>query len=70
MNINFDNGKTVSRDVWFTGTLESGIRFTIMTNWNDHDDWTVDEVLWDEGEGTEEDREAITERFLVEMNGL
>lgn len=69
MNIEFGNGRTVSRNVWFTGTLESGIGFTILANWDEHDDWTVDDVLWDEGEGTDEDRDAITERFLEEMNG-
>ena len=69
MNIEFDSGKTVSRDVWFKGTLESGIGFTIMANWNDHDDWTVDDILWDGEEGTEEDMEAITESFLEGMNG-
>jgi hypothetical protein len=69
MNIEFENGRTVSRNVWFTGALESGIGFTVLANWDEHDDWTVDDILWDEGEGTEEDREAITERFLEEMNG-
>lgn len=68
MNIEFENGKETSRNVWFPGTLDNGVTFTVCANWNDWDGWTVDEVTWEEGEGTDEDVEAITQKFVEEMN--
>ena len=69
MNIEFENGRLVSKNVWFSGSFESELKFTINAHWNDWDDWSVDEIMWEDGEGTEEDKYEITEKFLKEMNG-
>lgn len=68
ITIELDNGKTTNRTVWFPGTLDSGVRFTVCANWNEWDGWSVDDVMWDEGEGTDEEMEAIKERFIEDIN--
>lgn len=69
MKIDFDSGRTTSKNVFYDGELESGIKFTINANWNEWDDWTVEDIMWDEQEGTEEEKEKITEIFKEHMNG-
>jgi hypothetical protein len=52
----------------FVGETEDGKTFTITANWNDWDDWTIDEIVWDGDAGTEEEEDEIRENFMSEMN--
>ena len=69
MNIDYGNYRLESKTVSYEGETDDGKCFTITANWNDWDDWTVDEVTWhDEDGGSEEEVEAITVQFLSDMN--
>lgn len=68
MKINYKEARMTSKMVDFIGETEDGKSFTITANWNDWDDWTVDEIVWDEDAGTEEQEEEIKEQFMSEMN--
>jgi hypothetical protein len=71
MHIDFETTKTISKTVWFNGETEEGKKFTIVANWNEWDDWTAnaDEIMWDDEEGTEDEKQEIVHNFLEEMNG-
>lgn len=71
MHIDFETAKTISKTVWFNGETEEGKKFTIVANWNEWDDWTADpeEIMWDDEEGTEDEKQEIVHNFLEEMNG-
>jgi hypothetical protein len=67
--INFDEPQIVSVDKWFGGQTEKGHKFMIHANWNDWDDWTVDDVVFeDESDVDEELKEEIAHEFMVQMN--
>jgi hypothetical protein len=68
MNIDYKNGRIVSKQVDFDGETEDGRTFTIDANWNDCDGWEVGGISWDAEEGSEEEEEEIKEKFLSEMN--
>jgi len=68
MKINYKEARMTSKTVDFAGETEDGKLFTLTANWNDWDDWTVDEIVWDEDAGTEEQEEEIREQFMSEMN--
>lgn len=68
MKINYKEARMMSKTVDFVGETEDGRWFTITANWNDWDDWAVDEIVWDGDDGTEEDEEKIREQFLSETN--
>ena len=68
MNIDFENPKTLTIIKMFDGTTEDGKKFTITSEWNEWDDWTVSGIEWDEEEGTDEEIQEIEELFLNEMN--
>lgn len=65
--INYD-GKTLSVDKIYTGTLDSGQKFEIQANWNEFDDWTVDDVTFESDDVEETLKEEIIDAFLDEMN--
>ena len=44
MDINYNDGKLVSKNVNFEGVTVDGKGFTICAHWNDWDDWAVDEI--------------------------
>jgi hypothetical protein len=67
MIINYKEARMTSKMVDFTGEIE-GREFTITANWNDWDDWSIDEISWTEEVGTEEHEEQIREQFMSEMN--
>lgn len=67
-NIDFSEGKVTSLNKWFFGTYkdENGeYGYTLMTNWDDWDEWTVDEVSWDDESPENENEvvEMITKQF-------
>jgi len=64
MEIDYKNSRLISKTVDFEGTTEDGKGFTITANWNDWDEWSVDEISWHDEEGTEEQLEQIKEEFL------
>jgi hypothetical protein len=64
MEIDYKNSRLISKTVDFEGTTEDGKGFTITANWNDWDEWSVDEISWHDEEGTEEQLEKIKEEFL------
>lgn len=71
-NIDFSEGKVTSLNKWFFGNYkdENGeYTYTLMTNWNDWDEWTVDEVSWDDEAPENEDEvvEMITKQFQEYM---
>ena len=68
MNIDYNSKRTTSITADFTGETEDGRSFTITANWNDWDDWTADEVTWDDAEGTDEEVEEIKQKFQEDMN--
>jgi hypothetical protein len=68
MKIDYHNSRLVTKTVDFEGETEDGKGFTITANWNDWDDWSVDEVTWHDQEGNEDEVEQIKEEFLAEMN--
>ena len=68
MKINYKEARMMSKTVDFVGETEDGRSFTITANWNDWDDWAVDEIVWDGDDGTEEEEEEIREQFLSETN--
>ncbi len=69
MKIDYQNHVVTSKTVQFEGETEDGKGFTIVANWNDWDDWSVDEVNWHEEDGgTDEEAEEIKEQFLNDMN--
>lgn len=70
MNINYVDGFITNKTVQFEGEIEEGKAFTLYANWNDWDDWSVDEITWHDpdAEGTEEEIEFIKEKFLEDMN--
>ena len=65
--INYE-GKTLSVDKIYTGTLDSGQKFEIQANWNEFDDWTVDDVTFESDDVDPELKEEIIDAFLDEMN--
>ena len=72
--INFDEGKVTSLNKWFNGTFtQDGVEYnyTLMANWNDWDDWTVDDLMWDdeEPENLDEAIEFISNQFNEYMYG-
>ena len=67
--LDFSDGRVTSINKWFDGTLkidENEFPFTIMANWNDWDDWTIEEVLWTdlEPENLDEVRSKLEEMFF------
>lgn len=71
-NIDFSDGKVTSLNKWFFGTYkdEHGeYTYTLMTNWNDWDEWTIDEVAWDENAPNNEAEviEMISNQFQEYM---
>jgi hypothetical protein len=68
MNIDYKNGRIISKQVDFDGETEDGRTFTIDANWNDWEQWSVDGISWDDAEGSEEEEEEIKEKFLSDMN--
>ena len=68
MKINYKEARMTSKTVDFCGETEDGKGFTITANWNDWDDWTIDQISWDAESGTEEQEEEIREHFMSEMN--
>jgi hypothetical protein len=68
MNIDYQNGRLKSKQVDFEGETEDGKGFTIDANWNDWDDWSVDDITWHDEEGTPEQVIAIQNKFLEDMN--
>lgn len=71
MNIDYQNGKLISKHVMYFGTTPDGKGFTINANWNDFDDWNVlpEDISWDDEEGTEDEIQEIIYEFEHEMNG-
>ena len=68
--ISFDSSEIISVDKKFKGQLENGHRFEILANWNSWDDWSVDDILFENDfEGMDEMRSMISDEFLSEMNG-
>ena len=70
MNINYVDGFITNKTVQFEGEIVEGKAFTLYANWNDWDDWSVDEITWHDPDavGTEEEIEFIKEKFLEDMN--
>ena len=68
MKINYQEPTTTSKTVEFEGETQDGKFFVIIANWNEWDDWTVDEVSWQGESGTEEQEEEIRELFMSDMN--
>ena len=68
MNIDYKNARVKSKQVDIEGETEDGKAFTIDANWNDWDEWSVDDITWHEEEGTSEQVDAIREKFLEDMN--
>lgn len=71
MNIDYEGGKLISKNMMFFGNTPDGKGFTINANWNDFDDWNVqpEDISWDDEEGTEDETQEIIYEFLHEMNG-
>jgi hypothetical protein len=68
--ISFDSSEIISVDKKFKGQLRDGHRFEILANWNSWDDWSVDDILFENDfEGMDEMRSMISDEFLSEMNG-
>lgn len=68
--ISYDSSEIISVDKKFKGELENGHRFEILANWNSWDDWTIDDILFENDfEGMEEIKGMISDEFLLEMNG-
>lgn len=68
MTIDYKNGRLKSKQIDFDGETEDGKGFTIDANWNDWDDWSVDDITWHDEEGTSDQVDAIKEKFLADMN--
>jgi hypothetical protein len=70
MTINYKEGTVTNKTVVFEGETDEGQGFSIYANWNDWDDWSVDEISWHnpDFEPKEEETESITEEFLSNMN--
>jgi hypothetical protein len=68
MDIDYKNSRLVMKTVDFDGTTDDGKGFTITANWNDWDGWAVDDISWDDEEGTDEQIEEIKEEFLNTAN--
>lgn len=71
MYIDYESPKTTSKTVWFNGETEDGKKFTIIGNWDEWDDWSADpdSIMWDNEEGTNDEKNEIIHEFLGEMNG-
>lgn len=68
--ISYDSSEIISVDKKFKGELENGHRFEILTNWNSWDNWTIDDILFENDfEGMEEIKGMISDEFILEMNG-
>ena len=68
MKIDYKEGRVTNKTVDFTGTTQDGKDFTIIANWNESDDWSVDCVMWHDDESEVEDTQAIEDEFLDNMN--
>ena len=70
MKIDFENGRTHSKNVFYQGETESGLKFTIDAHWNDWDGWSadIDNFTWEEEEGTEEEAQKVIDYFIDEMS--
>ena len=62
------NGTLTSKTVDFQGEIDNGKTFAIVANWNDWDGWTVDDILWYDDKGLEEEIEMIKKEFESTMN--
>jgi hypothetical protein len=70
LSINYENGKTTAINKTFKGEIE-GKEFEIYANWNDWDDWSVDDIVYTDissGEMSSEDYNSIESAFLDEMS--
>lgn len=68
MKINYKEARMTSKTVDFDGETEDGKSFTLTANWNDWDDWTVDQIVWEGEAGTVEEEEEIMQQFISEAN--
>lgn len=66
--ISYEESKIISVDKIYSGSMENGQKFEIHANWNDWDDWTVDDVKFESDSFSEETKESIIDSFLEEMN--
>jgi hypothetical protein len=66
--INYEDSKIVSVDKIYPGFTENGQKFEIHANWNDWDDWSVDDVTFESDDFEESLKESIIDEFLEEMN--
>lgn len=71
MFIDYESPKVTSKTVWFAGETEDGKKFTLVANWDEWDDWSADpdSIMWDDEEGSEDEKQEIVHDFLQEMNG-
>lgn len=69
MEIDYDSKRVHTVYATFDGETDDGRSFTIECNWNDVDDWAVDDIRFDNGDNiTEEEFEEIKQEFLSQMN--
>ena len=68
MKIDYKYGRVTNKTVDFSGTTEDAKDFTIIANWNELDDWTVDCVMWHDEESEIVNTQDIEDEFLDNIN--
>ncbi len=66
MKIDYTSPKLTSKTMWFYGEINKK-EFTIVAVWTEWDGWEVDDIMWDNEEGTDDEREEIIESFTEKM---
>lgn len=74
VTIDYTSEKMISTKYQYNGTTEDGRKFVLNVDWNIWDDYTVENIEWQQGAtGTYEEVCKITEEYYVviyqQMNG-
>lgn len=65
MEIDVTKGWTISQTLMYDCKLDNGNGFSIIATNDNHDGWSIDDIMFDDpSDDTEENRETIESEFM------